>query len=119
MAKEAIGIWELNANGYTGFLRILTLTLRGAVGAKAFGDTVIGFWDEDAKKITFLRSTTSGGTIRTTRSTLGTILQAVPRGTFKSVNYLTGSFEAFEGSGGTANRMVFGWFARQRLTSAE
>jgi hypothetical protein len=116
MAREAIGLWELNANGHIGWLDIPNIDAAGRlVGAKAFGDTIIGFWDEEAKKITFLRSTQSGNHSDDQVFT-GYYFASGPEGTFKSVIYLTGSFEAFEGAGGTANRIVFGWFARQRRT---
>ncbi len=116
MAKEAIGLWELNANGYTGWLDIPNIDAAGVlVGAKAFGDTIIGFWDEEAKKITFLRSTQSGNHSGDQVFT-GYYFASGPEATFKSVIYLTGSFKAFGDAGGAANRIVFGWFARQRRT---
>ena len=115
MAKEAIGTWELNANGYTATLEIPNIDATGRlVGATAFGNNIIGFWDEEAKKITFLRPTKAdhaGDQVFT-----GYYFASGPEGPYKLVNYLTGSFEAFEGSGGTANRVLFGWFARQRRT---
>jgi hypothetical protein len=116
MAKEAIGLWELNANGHIGSLDIPDIDAAGRlVGATAFGDTIIGFWDEEAKKITFLRPT-SAGNHSADQVFTGYYFASGPEATFKSVLYLTGSFEAFEGTGGTANRVLFGWFARQRRT---
>lgn len=116
MAKEAIGTWELNANGYNGTLEIPNIDAAGRlVGATVFGNNIIGFWDEEAKKITFLRSTKVGDHSADQIFT-GYYFTSGPEGPYKSVNYLTGSFEAFEGAGGTANRVLFGWFARQRRT---
>lgn len=112
MAKDAIGTWELNANGNKGTLEIPNVDSAGRlVGAKAFGNNIIGFWDEDAKKITFLRSTIPNDHSADQVFT-GYFFASGPEGLFAAVSYLTGSFEAFEGGGGTANRVLYGWFAR-------
>jgi hypothetical protein len=113
MAKEAIGTWELIANGHKGTLTIPNIDAAGRLsGAKAFGNNIIGFWDEDAKKITFLRATKSGDASGDQVFT-GYYFASGPEEQFALVNYLTGSFEAFEGTGGSANRVLYGWFAKQ------
>jgi hypothetical protein len=116
MAKEAKGQWELNANGSKGALIIPDIDAAGRlVGATAFGNNIIGFWDEEAKKITFLRPTTAADHSADQVFT-GYYFVGGPDTPWKSVIYMTGSFEAFEGTGGTANRVLFGWLARQRKT---
>lgn len=114
MANEAIGEWTLNANGAEGTLSIPDIDSAGRlVGAKAFGSSVIGFWDDEGKKITFLRPTKASGHSSDQIYT-GYWFSTDESATIVSF-YLTGFFEAFEGTGGKANRTLFGWFARTVL----
>src|SRR5438105_570054 len=49
-----IGAWTIDANGFVGDLDI-SLDMAGNVTGTAYGQTILGFWDEDAKKIVFVR----------------------------------------------------------------
>jgi hypothetical protein len=61
MANEAAGTTDLNGNGSKRKLDIPKIDSAGRlVGAKAYGNNISGFWDEDATKITFVRSTKAG-----------------------------------------------------------
>jgi hypothetical protein len=51
----SIGDWKFNGNGSTGTLKISSIDGNGNVQGSVFGDPIIGFWDEDAQKITFIR----------------------------------------------------------------
>jgi len=105
-----IGNWPICANGHRGELNIASVTPQGHLNGTAFGDAIEGFWDDTAKKITFIRVP-----VRNTPSTYqiytGYLFEnAYGIGNFTST--LTGYFEAFQGGGGAASRSLFGWFAQ-------
>jgi hypothetical protein len=114
MANEAIGNWLLIANGNKGNLDIPNIDAEGRlVGAKAFGNNIIGFWDNDAKKITFLRNIKASDHHYDQVFTGYWFSYNPPNA--MDTHFLTGFFEAFEGSGATANRTLFGWLARKDI----
>jgi hypothetical protein len=100
------GIWSVNANGFEGELNIVDVDAQGHVTGRIFGDVFQGFWTETSQRITFTRNPSSRNAediqvytaflFRTSR---------IPKFT------LAGYFEAFEGTGGTSQRNVFGWVA--------
>ena len=115
MANEAAGTWDLNGNGHKGTLEVPSIDSAGRlVGAMAYGNNIIGFWDDDAKKITFLRPTKPADHSADQVFT-GYYFTSGPEGQFIGMEYLAGSFEAFQGAGGTANRILYGWFAKRGL----
>jgi hypothetical protein len=100
------GDWNINANKHKGVLRINSVDAQGNLDATLFDKRVIGFWDDGANKITFMRLSLDDA--HTDPSTYqiytGFLIE-------DSLPVLTGYFESFSGSGGTARRSQYGWFA--------
>jgi hypothetical protein len=114
VADLPTGEWQLNANASTGTLVITSVNAAGGVSGTAFGNTIEGFWDSDANELMFLRISSSTNPSRNQVYT-GYMFQN-PVNPDAGENFtitLTGYFEAFAGSGGTAPRHRFGWFAQQ------
>jgi hypothetical protein len=104
-ASLPVGDWsDFYANGNPGTLHITSIDAHGNLTGSAFGKPMQGFWDGFAGKITFEVGKASAD------------LQVYTGFLHKTANgttfQLDGSFEAFSGSGGTAQRNVFDWFAR-------
>jgi hypothetical protein len=97
------GLWKMNANGVTGMLNIASVDSAGNLSG-SFIAPIQGFWNQKEYKITF-----AGGP---NPSPLN-YFQVWTGYCFHTggVNYLTGYYEAFTGTGGTPQRNVFGWFA--------
>ncbi len=112
------GTWTINANGFIGELTIASVDAQGNLTGTVFGNQILGFWDEPSQKITFLRviNPADPSTLQIYTGYLfsgGENLN--PEGNVPF--YLTGSFEAFAGTGGVAHRVLYGWYARVGLTS--
>lgn len=101
------GSWNLVANGFDGTLQIDSIGPGGELGGSVFGQAITGFWDEGSQVITFMR-------VPPEASGNASVIQ-VYRGAFfqqGSIGTLSGLFLAFAGTGGTAARSEFGWFAQ-------
>jgi hypothetical protein len=111
-----LGNWRINANGYTGTLNVTAVDAQGDVtGTVTFtGEATntlngVAFWDDTAKKLTFIR------VINANNPSMNQIFTGYwfaqnhtqPNGP----SNLAGSFEAFAGTGGTAHRVLYGWYA--------
>jgi hypothetical protein len=112
-----LGSWEINASGDRGQLAILTVDRQGELRGTLYGQAIVGFWDERAQKILFVRfldpavpATTQVYTGYLFRNSGGV------RGVGTATYTLAGSFEAFGGTGATAARAVYGWYAQQGVT---
>jgi hypothetical protein len=112
-----LGSWEINASGDRGQLEIHSVDRQGELRGTLYGKAIVGFWDERAQKILFVRlldpavpSTTQVYTGYLFRNPGG--LRGVGTATYT----LAGSFEAFGGTGATASRAVYGWYAQQGVT---
>jgi spore germination protein YaaH len=106
------GQWTLNGNGFQGDLTITAADADGTLhGTMYGGQPIIGFWDETAQKITFMKIVPPPSGQAPDPSTY----QVYTGYLFSNGTEFTlaGSFEAFAGSGGTASRTVFGWTAFQ------
>jgi hypothetical protein len=79
-----------------------------------FGHPIFGFWDEDARKITFVRQHPAGPTSYQVYT--GFLFKPVyTLNTGQAGNtysMLAGSFEAFIGTGANAQRILYGWHAQ-------
>jgi hypothetical protein len=115
-AQESLptGAWTLSANGFVGELNIVWIDGAGNLGGTAFGEPILGFYDQASRKITFMRLINpfdpSSFQIFTGfffRDPLR--LSGVDGWTVFS---LTGYFEAFGGGGGYAQRSVYGFHAQ-------
>ena len=115
-AAIGAGRWEIIANGFRMQLNITSIDAQGNLaGTLVEGtrtDQIQGFWDEAARKITFVRVINTPSTIQIYTGYLfdagSTFCQT---GEFNHM--LAGSFEAFASTGGSAQRSIFGWAARQ------
>ncbi len=103
-----VGDWSIDANGFTGTLRIHSVDSKANVNAEVFENKTSGFWDEESKTLVFVRIIEPADP--STFQVFTGYLFANP-GTAGSFS-LSGSFEAFKGTGATASRSVFGWFAQ-------
>jgi spore germination protein YaaH len=100
------GIWNINANGFQSDLTITAVNADGTLQATMFGgQQVVGFWDEPAQKITLIKVESTPIDPSHLQIYTGYLLDA-------SEQTLAGSLEAFAGTGGSAQRSVFGWFAQ-------
>lgn len=99
------GTWDMNANGSAGPLVIGGIGTDGTLAGSstALGNKVLGFWDEASRKLTFMRLV---------KPTDPSTFQVYTGYLMSDNNTLAGSFEAFKGSGATAERTVFGWLAK-------
>lgn len=104
MALLKIGNWKINANGFEGTLAIKEIDSSGNIegGSTAFSNEIIGFWDEDSRRITFMRVVDKNNP---------SSFQIYTGYLMNTNTTIAGSFEAFKGPGATAKRSVFGWFA--------
>jgi hypothetical protein len=112
-----LGTWEVNASGDRGPLQIASVSRQGELWGLLFGKAIVGFWNELAQQITFVRimdpaepSTTQHFTGYLFRNSGG--LHGVGNATYT----LAGSFTALAGTGATATRATYGWYAQQGAT---
>ncbi len=107
------GTWNINANSFTGNLIVTSVSANGVLEGTVFGNQIEGFWDDRSQKITFLRVPPSG-TPNAIQVYTGFLFQNPrnPGGGDNVTFTLTGFFEAFAGTGGNAERTLYGWFAQ-------
>ena len=103
-----VGTWDVNANGFKGVLSIPSVDAQGNLGANCtiYGQRIFGFWNASAQMLTFMRIITASDP-STFQAFTGYVMQPQPGSGF--VVSLAGSFEAFGGSGGSAQRPLYGW----------
>ena len=102
------GPWDINGNGYTGQLWIEGVDAQGNLlpSSTVFGgEPILGFWDDAASRLTFMRYNNGDPSSFQIYTGYLMISQAD-----QSLSF-AGSFEAFQGTGATANRPVYGWYA--------
>lgn len=99
------GTWNINGNGSEGSFIIESVGPDGSVAGQVFGNSFQGFWDETSQRIMFMRVSPSGSSY--IQIYTGYLFYTPRTGKYT----LTGNFEAFEGTGGTSSRNVFGWYA--------
>jgi hypothetical protein len=103
-----LGEWNINANGFVSDLRIIAINADGSLQATMFGgQQVVGFWDEPAQKITLIKIEATSSDPSRLQTYTGYLFDA----SSGLEQTLAGTFEAFAGTGGTAQRVVFGWTA--------
>jgi hypothetical protein len=107
------GTWKINANGFEGDLNIDSVDSQGNLSGTVFGNNILGFWDDVAMKITFIRVVDPSNP-STFQIYTGFLFQnpTQPDAGDNVTFTLTGSFEAFSGTGAVAQRVVYGWFAQ-------
>jgi len=116
------GAWEINANGYRGRLEIPSVDGAGNLVNSSLTMTspapepaskVTGFWDDDGQKITFIRVIDQNNP-EINQVYTGYMFDNHLDKANPVTHTLTGEFEAFKGTGGVANRSLYGWFANHR-----
>lgn len=108
------GSWTLSANGYTGLLKITSVSGSGVLSGSVDMNNepshqIIGFWDGTSQKITFMRvlDKTDPSKIQ-----VFTGYRFVDGATKHPT--LAGSFEGFQGTGAIAQRVLYGWYAEKK-----
>jgi len=103
--------WGINANSFQGDLTINAVDANdGSLQGSVFGNVIFGFWDEEARKITFLRQVDNNQP-DTHQVYTGYLFQN-QLDALDTQYTLAGYFEALKGAGGTAQRTLFGWYAQ-------
>jgi hypothetical protein len=103
-----VGTWNINGNGFDGSLYIDNVGVDGGLlSSTAYGQTITGFWDDIAQRLSFVRATQPGDPSSYQIYT-GYMMQNQSDGKLA----MAGSFEAFKGTGAVARRTVYGWYAR-------
>lgn len=110
-----LGNWDIDGNGFRGTLTINGVDAAGNLNASIVFESpeaqqAIGFWDEASQKITFVRvinqDDPSANQIYT-----GFRFDNERDHLTDRTHTLTGYFEAFQGTGAVASRVLYGWVA--------
>ena len=106
---RSLGPWHLFANGVAEQLTLMDDGSGKLSGSIDGNQPVIGFWDANAQKVTFLRisNPTDPSGVQIYTGSLSSHVQPPD----VIVYTLVGSYQAFSGSDVTAQRNVFGWSA--------
>jgi hypothetical protein len=109
------GDWAIDANGFRGTMTISDVDAQGNLSASLVidpprVDQMIGFWDDVGKKITFIRVLNASEPSQNQIYT-GFYFNNERDQPTDVTHTLTGFFEAFQGTGGVAQRVLYGWFA--------
>lgn len=118
MAFPPVTQWTVDANSMEGFLTINVDSSTGVVTGDMFDidasshAPITGFWNDDARMLTFIRVIDSSHPTNNQFFTGYLFDNSLTHPTQKLVHQLTGYFESFAGSGATSQRIVYGWLAR-------
>jgi hypothetical protein len=112
-----LGTWEANAGGDFGPLQLASVSRQGELRGTLSGIEIVGFWNERAQKVTFLRRLNPADP-STAQLFTGYLFRTAGglRGVGTATYTLAGSFEALAGTGATASPAVYGWYAQQGVT---
>jgi hypothetical protein len=103
-----LGDWTVDADGFHGVLHISGVDGVGNIqpGSTIFGNPIVGFYDPTSARISFIRVLAANPTSQQVyngylfRDTSNPFLFG-----------LAGEFAAYQGGGGVAQRIDYGWFA--------
>jgi hypothetical protein len=103
-----VGDWSVNANGFHGTLFISGIDVAGNIepGSTIYGNPIVGFYDSTSGRISFIRPL--GSTAIYDQVYNGYIYKDI---TNPSLYFLAGDFAAYQGGGGVALRINYGWYA--------
>ena len=107
-AASPNGAWSVSSNGFVGVMGISVDPNTGQVVGHFLNDDIKGFWDSTTGRLMFYRAI--GGTTSSTPPDSIQIYTGYMFGTAPHFQ-LSGYFEAFSSTGGTASRNVFAWYA--------
>jgi hypothetical protein len=112
-----LGTWEVNASGDRGQLQLVSVSHQGELRGTLFGTEIVGFWDDPAQKIIFVRFVNPAAPA-TAQLFTGYLFRTPGglRGIGDATYTLAGSYTALPGTGATASRPVYGWYAQQGVT---
>jgi hypothetical protein len=113
-----LGRWSISRDGVVGALNISNVDANGNVSGmlrwplpnrtqETESLDGVAFWNDDERKLTFMRIT--GRPQKSFQAFTGYLLYIEGD---RSKPAITGFFEAFSDTIGTAKRSVFGWYAR-------
>jgi hypothetical protein len=106
--------WRIDGNGYVGPMSI-SVDSNGNVTGTAYGNSIFGFYDSTSGKITFMRLIGSDPT--THQIFTGYLFRDCTSYCVAPAGFtLAGTFEAFSGTGASAQRSVYGWYAKSVLS---
>jgi hypothetical protein len=94
--------WDINGNGFPGTLKINVDGNGNLINSTVYDVEILGFWDQTSQKLTFIRL------IDKNNPSTFQIFTGYLHSDGKAIS---GTFEAFQGTGGTAKQSVCGWFA--------
>jgi hypothetical protein len=116
-ASLPFGTWEVNAGGDRGRLQLVSVSRQGELRGTLFGTEIVGFWDERAQKIMFVRLANQAAP-STAQLYTGYLFRNPGglRGVGTATYTLAGSFTAVAGPGISASRAVYGWYAHIGVT---
>ena len=112
-----LGTWNLQGDVLDGTLVIDGLDANGNfTNVTLDGEQLIGLWDDTGQKITFLRCNCP---IPVTREYLPGLIVFTGYLLSDEGGNLTfaGTYQSFQGSGATAGRSTFGWYAKPQTTT--
>jgi hypothetical protein len=106
------GSWVIIANGISDRLYISGIDGSGNIqtGSTIFGNPITGYYDSTSARINFIRV---AGATSAQQIYNGYLFRAVSD---PASYFLTGEFSAYQGTGGSAKRFEFGWFAQRGAT---
>jgi hypothetical protein len=102
------GGWNINGNGYGGFMWIEGVDGQGNLlgSSTVYGQPIRGFWDEASGRLTFMRIINAADP-STMQIYTGYLMP--PQDNMQLA--IAGTFEAFIGTGATASKPSYGWYA--------
>jgi hypothetical protein len=117
-ATPPSGGWEIIANGFRGQINLTVDVTGNVTGTWTEGtrvDEVTGLWDESSQKLLFVRKLSGDPAVIQVYT--GYLFNSRPEGTFCSTGefnrMMAGTLEAFQSTGATPSRNVFGWAMQQ------
>ena len=112
-AASPLGTWTMNGNGSSGTLTINSVAADGTITGTVLGSVLKGFYSDSAGRLVFYRAIS--GSTSSTPPELIQIYEGYLHPCFSSnpngSQCIEGSFQAFAGTGATASKNVFGWYA--------
>ncbi|TFZ14878.1 hypothetical protein [Bacillus cereus] len=109
------GSWTINANSFIGDL-ILNIDSAGNVTGNVYNNPIQGgFFDFESQKIIFQR--VLNPTIKDQNQIYEGYLFRPICQSENCMEFMAGTFIAFQGTAGTAKRNQFGWFAQRKRTN--
>jgi hypothetical protein len=109
-----LGTWEVNAGGDRGPLQLVSVSHQGELRGTLFGTEIVGLWNDVAQQLIFVRLLNP---VDPSTAPLFTGCRFRTPGGLRGVGTATytvaGSYTALVGTGATASRAVYGWYAQQ------